>query len=422
MEFVNTLGKSLDKVLENKTNTLVISLILVLYAGLAAPALPNSVIQFFDTMLGKVLFLFLIGFMASRNVQVALMIAVAYVVTLHIANKRATEDYINFLRTEQFNNYYEMFAKEGFETGDQHNRGVLIPELLKYVVTVNELLDTKILGEDNKLIKNHSDWTVKQFFEHIDSDENGKKGSKDKFYEQVKDAKLKKKKGDKFDPKTAVDATSTEDRELILKTFWEDIVDEKFKEFAEKGFAEEFENYSGENEESEGPLENNEYFMNEHFDNMEHFDNEGFDNNQLNNEQFHSGQFHNEHFVTREEIETTEKKCLKAAKDDAEKQKCINATIEATLQECLKTAGTDTTKQNACKKAKCVSEATTEDAKKKCDKSECLSNAGSDEDAKKKCNETEGFYDQMEEFSQFNVVPADNLGGQSSKMYAPVRF
>ena len=27
-----------------------------------------------------------------------LMIAVAYVVTLHIANKRATEEYINFLK------------------------------------------------------------------------------------------------------------------------------------------------------------------------------------------------------------------------------------------------------------------------------------------------------------------------------------
>ena len=109
MEFVNDLGKRLDSVLENKTTSLVISLVLCLYAGLAAPALPNSVIKFFDTMLGKVIFLFLIGFMASRNVQVALMIAVAYVVTLHIANKRATEEYINFLRNEQFENYYELF-------------------------------------------------------------------------------------------------------------------------------------------------------------------------------------------------------------------------------------------------------------------------------------------------------------------------
>ena len=45
--------------LNNKTFTVVISLILVLYAGLAAPALPNQVILFFDTMVGKILFLFL---------------------------------------------------------------------------------------------------------------------------------------------------------------------------------------------------------------------------------------------------------------------------------------------------------------------------------------------------------------------------
>ena len=38
MEFVNDLGKSLDSVLENKTTSLVISLVLCLYAGLAAPA------------------------------------------------------------------------------------------------------------------------------------------------------------------------------------------------------------------------------------------------------------------------------------------------------------------------------------------------------------------------------------------------
>merc|ERR1711991_586118 len=47
-------------------------------------------------MVGKVIFLFLIGFMASRNVQVALMIAVAFVVTLHVVNQRTTEQYFNF--------------------------------------------------------------------------------------------------------------------------------------------------------------------------------------------------------------------------------------------------------------------------------------------------------------------------------------
>ena len=40
--------------------------------------------------------------MASRNIQVALMIAVAFVVTLHVANQRTTEQYINFMARERF--------------------------------------------------------------------------------------------------------------------------------------------------------------------------------------------------------------------------------------------------------------------------------------------------------------------------------
>lgn len=102
---MNNILSAIDNTLNNKTFSVVVSLILVLYAGLAAPALPNQVIQFFDTMLGKVLFLFLIGFVASRNVQVALMVAVAYVVTLHIATQRSTENFIN-KNVENFNNIH----------------------------------------------------------------------------------------------------------------------------------------------------------------------------------------------------------------------------------------------------------------------------------------------------------------------------
>ena len=59
MEFINNIGDRLDNVLENKTVTLVISLVLVLYAGLAAPALPNSVVKFFDTY-GRKSFIFIL--------------------------------------------------------------------------------------------------------------------------------------------------------------------------------------------------------------------------------------------------------------------------------------------------------------------------------------------------------------------------
>ena len=45
-------------VFENKTVTVVASMLLALYAGLAAPALPNTVIQFFDSTIGRFIHLF----------------------------------------------------------------------------------------------------------------------------------------------------------------------------------------------------------------------------------------------------------------------------------------------------------------------------------------------------------------------------
>lgn len=79
---------SLNVIFENNKVKTVLSLLLALYAGAAAPALPNVVINFFDTILGKLLFTFLIAFVASKDLQIAIMIAVAFVVTLTIANNR----------------------------------------------------------------------------------------------------------------------------------------------------------------------------------------------------------------------------------------------------------------------------------------------------------------------------------------------
>ena len=93
---------SVNNLLNNQTVVNVLTLVLALYAALAAPALPNSVILFFDTLVGKLLLLFLIGYTASQNIQVSLMVAVAFVVTLQVINKRQTEEYINFLRRENF--------------------------------------------------------------------------------------------------------------------------------------------------------------------------------------------------------------------------------------------------------------------------------------------------------------------------------
>lgn len=116
MDLVNNFGKQVDKLLKMKNVKLVVVLCIALYAGAIAPALPNVVIEFFDTIPGKLLFLFVIGYMASRDVQIALMIAVAFLLTLHIFNKRVGETY---------RNVYERFgSSENFSGGDVCGKNV----------------------------------------------------------------------------------------------------------------------------------------------------------------------------------------------------------------------------------------------------------------------------------------------------------
>jgi len=87
---------SLNALFENKHVATVISLLLALYAGGVAPKLPDSVVLFFDSIVGKLLFTFLIAYVASRNLQIAIMMSVAFVVTLTIANnRRIVEGYNN---------------------------------------------------------------------------------------------------------------------------------------------------------------------------------------------------------------------------------------------------------------------------------------------------------------------------------------
>ena len=320
MEFVNNLGKRLDSVLENKNISLIISLVLVLYAGLAAPALPNSVVKFFDTMVGKVIFLFLIGFMASRNVQVALMIAVAYVVTLHIANKRATEEYINFLRNEQFENYYELFKNDPLDL--KTNRALIVPVLCDFIKEANNAMkDNDKIMKNDKLLKANANLTVTEFFKKV---KNSKTHSMEKFVEKAITLKLKKLETPKS--KVLNDMEESEKSDYIKKFMTDTIKDEKISKLCNIE-VEPFTNFEGFTTEEE------ENFMTEE----------------------------EEQFTPEEEEQFTPEEEEAELFDDDE--------------------GEDFEGDNA-----------------------------------------ENFYEDMEEFENFKVVPANNLNGNAAKMYAPVQF
>merc|ERR1712188_184251 len=100
MDTVNDLSRQVDSFLRsvysNKTANAVIGLFLVLYASLAAPKLPRSVAKIFGNKVFKMVFLFLVAYMSSRNVSVAIIAAVALIISMqtfsfHQSNQKVQE-------------------------------------------------------------------------------------------------------------------------------------------------------------------------------------------------------------------------------------------------------------------------------------------------------------------------------------------
>ena len=76
------LSSSVNDIGNNEVFNSVIVIILVLYITLAAPKLPKSIAVIFDSPFVKLLYLFLIGYLASKNPAVSLIVAVMLLVTI----------------------------------------------------------------------------------------------------------------------------------------------------------------------------------------------------------------------------------------------------------------------------------------------------------------------------------------------------
>ena len=77
----------LNRALDNVYILTAIKVFLGLYAALAAPRLPATLVNLFDNTLVRVAVAFVIVLIAIREPSVALMVAVAFMVTLQTANK-----------------------------------------------------------------------------------------------------------------------------------------------------------------------------------------------------------------------------------------------------------------------------------------------------------------------------------------------
>jgi hypothetical protein len=68
--------------------------VLGLYAAVAAPQLPDNVILFFDSYIGRFLFVFLIALSATTDIQVGLVVAIGYLFMFLLADR--------YIASEQF--------------------------------------------------------------------------------------------------------------------------------------------------------------------------------------------------------------------------------------------------------------------------------------------------------------------------------
>ena len=110
----------MTSLLNNKYLSGFVSLLLALYAVYVAPALPNNVLRFFDTPIGRLFFIFLAAYLASEgNTQVALMVSIALTVSLMALEKKTIEE--SFLQQSSVpsNNSHLRYRNiENFDSND----------------------------------------------------------------------------------------------------------------------------------------------------------------------------------------------------------------------------------------------------------------------------------------------------------------
>jgi hypothetical protein len=88
----NYVNKTLNFVNNNKILSSVLGMLLVLYAAMAAPKLPKSVVKVFDNTFFKLGYMFMIAYLATKDPSVAIITAAALLITLQTLSSREASD------------------------------------------------------------------------------------------------------------------------------------------------------------------------------------------------------------------------------------------------------------------------------------------------------------------------------------------
>ena len=149
MQVVNTPTDNIFEYLtNNKIISAIIGLFLALYAALAAPKLPKSITLWFDNQWFKLGFMFLIAYMSTKDVPIAIISAVALLVTLQTLSAHKTSDRI----LQAFQSTNEDKIKQAFELQDkQLDEEELDEEPVDKQPVNEEPVDKQPVDEQNNL-------------------------------------------------------------------------------------------------------------------------------------------------------------------------------------------------------------------------------------------------------------------------------
>jgi hypothetical protein len=92
-QFDSVVNNNLGWVHKNKYVLPVLSLFLGMYAALARPNLPNFIVKLFENPVFRLVMISYIIYRGNHDPQLALMIAAAFLVTIHVINKQKLEKF-----------------------------------------------------------------------------------------------------------------------------------------------------------------------------------------------------------------------------------------------------------------------------------------------------------------------------------------
>lgn len=108
MEIINnTMGRVdifMEKIFSNKYYSSIITLVLILYTGIIAPKLPNSILKLFDNSIFRILVLSLVLYYGNKNTKLAISIAVGFIVSMNLLAKRKMFENFSALQPDLDNN------------------------------------------------------------------------------------------------------------------------------------------------------------------------------------------------------------------------------------------------------------------------------------------------------------------------------